>query len=183
MEWFDDPGRPRRATLGYGPRRGVRVVLAWDLAEGGRNSPIDPWDGPPRIDDHWDLRSATPPPAFRSRRHIASTALAPSSGLRSSALLDDEFDPRRLVRHPVTVLDLGRTGIHVILNVEPARDRNLWLGLEEGSTVVWSKIVLRSLSQPSLGTFLARFSFAGNCPYELIRRALVGPPMGLTTSR
>ena len=111
-----------------------------------------------------------------SRRQVGSTALAPSKAPRPAALLDDEFDPRRLVRHPVTVLDLGRSGIHLIANIEPKRDRDHWLGIEENGVLVWSKVVLRTLSEPVLGTFLARYSFVGSCPYELIRRAILGRP-------
>ena len=111
-----------------------------------------------------------------SHRRVGSTALAPSRTSRPAALLDDEFDPRRLLKHSVTVLDLGRDGIHLIVGVRPSRDRDHWIGIEENRAFVWSKVVLRSLSEPSVGTFLARYSFAGSCPYELIRRAMFGRP-------
>jgi hypothetical protein len=81
------------------------------------------------------------------------------------------------------VLDLGRSGIHLVLNVRPERDRDHWIGIEEAGSFVWSKVILRSLSEPSLGTFLARYSFAGACPYELIRRALLSRPSSWGRSR
>ncbi len=100
--------------------------------------------------------------------------MAPPKASRSATMLDDEFDPRRLVKHPVTVLDFGRGGIHLIARVRPSRDHDHWIGIEENGVFVWSKVVLRSLSEPSPGTFLVLYWFAGACPYELIRRAILG---------
>jgi len=96
-----------------------------------------------------------------------------------TTLLDDEFDPRRLVTHPVKILDLARNGIHVVVGVRPERDRDHWIGIEDDHGLSWSKVVLRSLSEPRLGAYLVRYSFAGVCPYELIRRAIFGRPAGL----
>jgi len=147
----------------------VRVVLAWYDAGAGQAEPCNP---PSHFDDLW--RPVATTTEYWSRRHVGSTALAPSKTPRPGSLLDDEFDPRRLVKHPVTVLDLGHEGIHLIAGVRPPRDQDHWIGIEEDGAFVWSKVVLRSLSEPSVGTFLARYAFAGACPYELIRRALVG---------
>jgi len=154
----------------------VCVVLAWEDAHDARRDDTQTWESPSQNGTAWHPHSASPSPGFWTHRQVGSTALAPSNALRTAAFLDDEFDPRRLVKNPVTVLDLGRNGIHLIVGVRPERDRDHWIGIEENASFVWSKVVLRSLSEPSLGTFLARFSFAGSCPYELIRRAIVGRP-------
>jgi hypothetical protein len=151
----------------------VRVVLAWHASGAGE---AECRAAPPHAEDSWRPLAATSTSEYWSRRHMGSTVTTPSYALRPSTLLDDEFDPRRLAKHPVTVLDLGRGGIHLIAGVPPRRDRDHWIGIEEDGAFVWSKVVLRSLSEPSVGTYLARFSFTGPCPYELIRRALVGRP-------
>ncbi|MDR3622195.1 MAG: hypothetical protein P4L85_22790 [Paludisphaera borealis] len=176
MERFEGLWRRNRSTLGNGPGRGVRVVLGWDVPHDSVRDQAEAWDAPFQSNDPRYLRAAKKPSGFGSRRQVGSTALAPSTSRRSAAFLDDEFDPRRLVTHPVTVLDLARNGIHLIVGAKPERDRDHWIGIEEGSSFVWSKVVLRSLSEPSLGTFLARYSFVGACPYELIRRAILGRP-------
>jgi hypothetical protein len=162
--------------LGNGPGRGVRIVLGWDVSRDSPRDKMENWDEPSQSNDPRSLRAAMKPPGFGLRRQVGSTALAPSTIRRPAAFLDDEFDPRRLVTHPVMVLDLARNGIHLIVGVKPERDRDHWIGIEEVTCFVWSKVVLRSLSEPSLGTFLARYSFAGACPYELIRRAILGRP-------
>jgi hypothetical protein len=182
VEWFDDTRQPRRSTFGSGPARGVRVVLAWEPTDDPRRDVELVGVVGPSSGSHGfrGLQSATPPIARWLGRAIGTTALAPSIRMRPSALLDDAFDPGRLVRHPVTVLDLGRGGIHLIVGVRPRRDQDHWIGIEESGAFVWSKVVLRSLSEPTLGTFLARFSFAGTCPFELIRRAIQGRPAGLS---
>lgn len=176
MDRFDDPWQWKRPLLGSGPGRGVRVVLAWHESSPGQD---EHWEAPAGPGGSWRSLSATTPSEVWDRRQVGSTALAPSKTLHPTALLDAEFDPQRLVKHPVTVLDLGRVGLHVITGVRPGRDRDHWLGIEENGAFVWSKVVLRSLSEPSVGTFLARYSFAGSCPFELIRRAIVGRPTAL----
>lgn len=149
------------------------MVLAWHEAAPGR---MESWDAP-SLADGCRLSLSVATSEYWSRRHVGSTAMAPSRALRSATTLDDEFDPRGLVKHPVTVLDLGRGGIHLIAGVRPRRDQDHWIGIEEDGAFVWSKVVLRSLSEPTVGTFLARYSFAGLCPYELIRRAILGRPI------
>jgi hypothetical protein len=113
------------------------------------------------------------------RRQIHSTALSPSIHSLTATLLEEEFDPRRLVTHPVTILDLARNRLHLVVGVRPERDRDNWIGIEEARGFSWSKVVLRSLSEPRLGMYLVRYSFAGACPYESIRRAILGRPAGL----
>lgn len=173
MDRFDDPWRGMSVLPGNGPGRGVRVVLAWQEARPDRE---DAWDAASYGDVSGHLLSATSTSEFWSRRDPGPTALAPSKGVRPAASLDAEFDPRLLVKHPVTVLDLGRGGVHLIARVRPKRDRDHWIGIEENGAFAWSKVVLRSLSEPTVGAFLARFSFVGSCPYELIRRAIIGRP-------
>jgi hypothetical protein len=179
VDRFEDERLRDGAWMGIGPARGVRVVLGWEswcdpLFE--RPAARDALPGPV---DPWGLRRPTKAPGFAIRRQVCSTALTPSTNSLPATLLDDEFDARRLVTHPVTILDLARNGIHLVVGVRPERDRDNWIGIEEGRAFSWSKVVLRSLSEPSVGTYLVRYSFAGACPYELIRRALLGRPTGL----
>lgn len=154
----------------------MRIVLGWEAPPDSLRHPMEAWDSPSQLSNPRSPRAAMTPSGFRCQRQVGSTVLAPSRNGRVTPLLDDEFDSRRLVTHPVTVLDLARNGIHLVVGVRPERDQDHWIGIEEGSSFAWSKVVLRSLSEPSLGTFLARYSFAGSCPYELIRRAILGRP-------
>jgi hypothetical protein len=179
VDRFDDERLRDSASMGIGPARGVRIVLGWESLCDSVSQRSAAWDALPRSVDPWGLRRPASPPGVSSRRQIRSTALAPSAGSLPATLLDHEFDARRLVTHPVTILDLARNGIHLVVGVRPERDRDNWIGIEEGRAFSWSKVVLRSLSEPSIGTYLVRYSFAGACPYELIRRALLGPPAGL----
>jgi hypothetical protein len=179
VDRFDDERLRDGASMGIGPARGVRVVLGWESLFDPLSERSAACDVLRRPVDPWGLRRPTNPPGISIRRQVRSTALAPSASRLPATLLDDEFDAQRLVTHPVTILDLARNGIHLVVRVRPERDRDNWIGIEEGRAFSWSKVVLRSLSEPSIGTYLVRYSFAGACPYELIRRALLGRPTGL----
>ncbi|MGO9596566.1 MAG: hypothetical protein ACLP7Q_00930 [Isosphaeraceae bacterium] len=87
-------------------------------------------------------------------------------GLEATSLPAD-FD-----HHEARVHDVSQTGLCLIVDRLPPDNRDLWIGLKGTLPVVWSRVVLRSLSEPYPGCFMLRLSFKESCPYDLFKLAV-----------
>ncbi|QEH36960.1 hypothetical protein OJF2_55450 [Aquisphaera giovannonii] len=72
------------------------------------------------------------------------------------------------------VLDISQSGMSLLCVQMPPGNRGLWVATA-GSAAAWSKVILKSFSQPHPGRFVLRLAFAEGCPYDLFRIAVVQP--------
>jgi hypothetical protein len=84
------------------------------------------------------------------------------------ASLSADFD-----YHEARIHDISLTGVCLIVDRLPPINRDLWVGLKGARPIVWSRVVLRSLSEPHPGRFMLRLSFKENCPYDLFKLAVI----------
>ncbi|WP_165227702.1 hypothetical protein [Aquisphaera insulae] len=80
-----------------------------------------------------------------------------------------------LVEHPAEIVDISQSGICVLCGHVPPGNREIWISAPGAEVEHWSRVVLRSLSEPELGRFCLRLAFAETCPYELFKLAVLEP--------
>lgn len=80
-----------------------------------------------------------------------------------------------LVEHPAEIVDISQSGICVLCGHVPPGNREIWISAPGFDVEHWSRVVLRSLSEPELGRFCLRLAFAETCPYELFKVAVLEP--------
>lgn len=81
--------------------------------------------------------------------------------------LPTDFD-----HHVARVCDISQTGLCLIVDRLPPDNRDLWVGVKGTRPIVWSRVILRSLSEPHPGCFMLRLSFEESCPYEFLKLAV-----------
>jgi hypothetical protein len=77
--------------------------------------------------------------------------------------------------HSAEILDISQTGICLRCAHVPPGDREIWVAVADPTSRAWSRVDLRSLSEPELGQFLLRLAFTEGCSYDLFKVAILQP--------
>src|SRR5262249_15947871 len=73
---------------------------------------------------------------------------------------------RWFVEHIAEVLDISQSGICLLCAHVPPGNREIWVATAGPAAGTWSRVMLKSLSEPEFGRFLLRLTFAESCPYD-----------------
>jgi hypothetical protein len=152
------PGVERRGSVRY-KVKGIYVLFGWRQGESGVST-----GSVGTVSD-----GAANPPSDVELAARGPGGAGPE-GVRDpeSASLSADFD-----QHEARVHDVSQTGICLIVDRLPPNNRDLWIGVKETWPISWSRVVLRSISEPLPGRFMLHLSFKESCPYDLFKLALM----------
>lgn len=137
----------------------MKVFIAW-LAVAGNVPPARKSSGFRRVIGRSDAGSVPPnesgevEPSPRMRQYDGSTA-------------------PQYVRMQAAILNIGQSGISLMVECPPPGDRKLWVGMGGAESCEWAEVAVRSLSEPQPGRYRLGLSFAHGCPYSLFRFAVL----------
>jgi hypothetical protein len=113
----------------------------------------------------------------RAVNHPSGIGLAGygSGGVGPKAMRGPEATslPADFDHHEARVHDISQTGLCLLVDRLPPDNRDLWIGVKGTWPIVWSRVVLRSLSEPYPGCFMLRLSFKETCPNDLFKLAVM----------